>query len=335
MTKYNVYGIGNALVDTEFEVTDEFFTKHEVEKGLMTLVNDERQAYLIEQINSVRVKKQSGGSAANTVIATSQFGGTAFYSCKVADDEYGHFYLNDLKEAGVATNLDHTKLDAGNTGKCLVMVTPDADRTMNTYLGISSQLDPSVLDEEAIANAEYVYLEGYLVTTEDGVAAMRAAKTMAEAHGTKTSITLSDPSIVEFFKPKFNEVIGAGVDLLFCNEEEALKFTGTDNLFAAREKLKYAAKRFAITLGKNGVMIFDGDTFIDIESYPVEAIDTNGAGDMFAGAFLYAITHGHSLAQAGKFASLAASKVVTKFGPRLNKEHVEELTQRLADPVNL
>lgn len=335
MAKYNVYGIGNALVDTEFEVTDDFFREHEVEKGLMTLVNDERQAYLIDKINAAQVKKQSGGSAANTVIATSQFGGNSFYSCKVADDEYGHFYLNDLNDAGVDTNVDHNSLDSGTTGKCLVMVTPDADRTMNTYLGISSQLDPSVLNEKAIANSEYVYLEGYLVTTEDGVAAMKAAKTIAESHGTKTSITLSDPSIVEFFKPKFNDVIGAGVDLLFCNEEEALKFTDTDNLFEAREKLKYAAKKFAITLGKNGVMIFDGDTFIDIESFPVEAIDTNGAGDMFAGAFIYAITHGHSMAQAGKFASLAASKVVTKFGPRLSKSHIEELTQRLADPAKL
>ena len=335
MTKYDVYGIGNALVDTEFEVTDEFFNEHGVEKGLMTLVDDERQAYLIEQINAARVKKQCGGSAANTVIALKQFGGNSFYSCKVADDDYGHFYLNDLKENGVETNIAHDQLDAGNTGKCLVMVTPDADRTMNTYLGISSSLDTSVINEEAIAASTYIYLEGYLVTTEDGVAAMKETKALAEKHGTMTSITLSDPSIVEFFKPKFNEVIGSGVDLLFCNEEEALKFTGTDNLFVAREKLKYAAKKFAITLGKNGVMIFDGDTFIDIESFPVEAIDTNGAGDMFAGAFLYAITHGHSFAQAGKFASLAASKVVSKFGPRLNATQVGELNERLADPAKL
>lgn len=335
MAKYNVYGIGNALVDTEFEVTNDFFEEHEVEKGLMTLVNDERQAYLIDKISSERVKKQCGGSAANTVIALQQFGGNSFYSCKVADDDYGHFYLDDLKSSGVDTNLNHQKLDSGNTGKCLVMVTPDADRTMNTYLGISSQLDSSVLNEEAIANSEYLYLEGYLVTTEDGVAAMKKAKSLAEKHGTKTSITLSDPNIVEFFKDKFNDVIGSGVDFLFCNEEEALKFTGTDNLFVAREKLKFAAKKFAITLGKNGVMIFDGDTFIDIESFPVQAIDTNGAGDMFAGAFLYAITHGHSCGQAGKFASLAASKIVTKFGPRLNEQQIDELNERIANPAEL
>ena len=333
MSKYDVYGIGNALVDTEFEVEDTFFKQHNVEKGLMTLVDDSRQEYLIGLINSERVKKQSGGSAANTVIAVNQFGGSSYYSCKVANDDYGHFYMNDLRASGIHTNLNGHELPEGNTGKCLVMITPDADRTMNTFLGISSSLDASVLSEEALADSKFLYLEGYLVTSEQGVEAMLQAKAMAEKHGVMTSITLSDPSIVEFFKGNFKKVIGDGVDLLFCNEDEALKYTETNNLLEAREKLKYIAKRFAITLGKNGVMIFDGDTFIDIESFPVQAIDTNGAGDMFAGAFLYAITHGHSYAQAGKIASLAASKIVSKFGPRLNAGHAQEIMEHIAKPI--
>jgi len=325
MSKYDVYGIGNALVDTEFEVEDSFFIEHKVEKGLMTLVDDSRQEYLISVINSDRIKKQSGGSAANTVIAVNQFGGNSFYSCKVADDEYGRFYMNDLKESGIATNLNDNELPQGTTGKCLVMITPDADRTMNTFLGISTTLDLTVLDEASLAASEYLYLEGYLVTSDLGVEAMIEAKKMAEKHGVKTSITLSDPSIVDFFKSNFENVIGDGVDLLFCNEDEALKFTGTDNLLEAREKMKFIAKNFAITLGKNGATIFDGDTFIDIESFPVAAIDTNGAGDMFAGAFLYAITHGSSYAHAGKVASMASSKVVSVFGPRLSIAQVQEI----------
>jgi sugar/nucleoside kinase (ribokinase family) len=252
MSKYDVYGIGNALVDTEFEVEDTFFIEHKVEKGVMTLVDDARQEYLVNIINTERIKKQSGGSAANTVIAVNQFGGKSFYSCKVANDDYGKFYMNDLKSSGVDTNLNDDDLPNGTTGKCLVMVTPDADRTMNTFLGISSSLDSSVLVEEAIADSKYLYLEGYLVTSDQGVEAMLQAKSIAEKHGVKTSITLSDPAIVEFFKPNFEKVIGAGVDLLFCNEDEALKFTGTDNLIEAREKLKFVAKTFAITLGKNG-----------------------------------------------------------------------------------
>ena len=335
MAKYDVYGIGNALVDTEFEVDKAFFEKHKVEKGLMTLVDAERQAYLINQISAGRVKKQSGGSAANTVIALSQFGGSAFYSCKVANDEYGRFYMNDLEEAGVDSNLNQKNLPEGSTGKCLVRITPDADRTMNTYLGISSTLDSAVINEKSIEESQYIYLEGYLVTSPTGVEAMLKTKQIAEQHGVKTSLTLSDPSIVSFFKDNFEQVIGEGVDFLFCNEEEALTFTDTTNLLDAREKLKFVAKRFAITMGKNGVMIFDGDTFIDIESFPVEAIDTNGAGDMFAGAFLYALTHGHSCAQAGKIASLAASKIVSKFGPRLEQAEIDEILLKISNPSEI
>ena len=311
MKKYNVFGIGNALVDIEFEVEDHFFRAHGVEKGVMTLVDEARQSDLVKSINGEHVKKQGGGSAANTLIALSHFGGKGYYACKVANDEFGHFYMKDLHEVGLDSNLHPTILESGITGKCLVMVTPDADRTMNTFLGITSTLDISAVDEEAIKSSDFVYIEGYLVTSENGKEAMRHTKKLAEKHGVRTSLTLSDPAIVRAFRDGFNEVIGDGVDLLFCNEDEAMQFTETDNLLEAREKLKYIAKRFAITLGKNGAMIFDGDTFIDIESYNVEAIDSNGAGDMFAGAFLYGITSGHSCADAGKIAesSYCPSKV--------------------------
>ena len=331
MKKYNVYGIGNALVDIEFEVEESFFNANEIEKGVMTLVDEERQTKMVKAIDGERIKKQGGGSAANTMIGVSQFGGKGFYSCKVANDEYGKFYMKDLKEAGLDTNLNTANLDKGITGKCLVMVTPDADRTMNTFLGITATLDTSVIDEEAIKNSDFVYIEGYLITSDNGKEAMMQTKALAEKHGIKTSITLSDPAIVNFFKDGFEEVIGNGVDLLFCNEDEAMQYTGSDNLLEAREKLKFIAKRFAITLGKNGAMIFDGDTFIDIESYNVDAIDSNGAGDMFAGAFLYGITNGHSYADAGKIASLAASKVVSKFGPRLEDGQAKEILAHLVN----
>jgi sugar/nucleoside kinase (ribokinase family) len=331
MKKYNVYGIGNALVDMEFEVENSFFETNQIEKGVMTLVDEERQATLVNAIDGERVKKQGGGSAANTMIGLSQFGGTGYYACKVANDDYGHFYMKDLAEAGLASNLSGTRLESGITGKCLVMVTPDADRTMNTFLGITSNLDISAIDEEAIKQAEYVYIEGYLITSENGKEAMKLTKSLAEKHGVKTSITLSDPAIVNFFKPGFEEVIGEGVDFLFCNEEEAMKYTDTNNLLDAREELKSIAKKFAITLGKNGAMIFDGDTFIDIESYKVEAIDSNGAGDMFAGAFLFGITNGHSYAEAGKIASLASSKVVGKFGPRLESGQAKEILTKIIE----
>jgi sugar/nucleoside kinase (ribokinase family) len=143
------------------------------------------------------------------------------------------------------------------------------------------------------------------------------------------ALTFSDASMVKYFSKQMQEIVGASVDTLFCNEEEAMIFTGTDTLGAAREKLRQVARRFAITLGANGAMIFDGDTFIDIEPYPVRAIDTNGAGDMFAGAFLYGITHGHSYAQAGKLASLASSRVVTQWGPRLTPADAQRILSDL------
>ncbi len=327
--KYDVYGIGNALVDLEFKVNEQFLYDHKVEKGVMTLVDEDTQFRLINAINSEDTSRKSGGSAANSIIAVSQFGGKSFYSCKVANDEFGDFYLKDMKEAGVDTNLDGKEREDGITGKCLVMITLDAERTMNTYLGITTGMSVNQIDEYAIKDSQYLYLEGYLVTSNNGVEAMKFGKKIAEDNGVLTAITLSDPTIVQIFREQMIDVVGASVDLLFCNEEEAKVFTGKDNLEEARQALKRDARRFVITQGKNGAMIYDGDTFIDVEPYPVKAIDTNGAGDMFAGAFLYGITHGHTYAGSGKLASLASSKVVSQYGPRLQWHEAQAIHQEL------
>lgn len=323
--QYDVYGIGNALVDIVTEVDSDFFLKNGIEKGVMTLVDEKRQHQLMQVIDMKKSKMSCGGSAANTIIGVSQFGGKGFYSCLVAKDDLGKFFLMDLKRNDVDTNLTHDTSPQGITGKVLVMTTPDAERTMNTFLGISSNLAPQHLNESALLNSKYVYLEGYLVTSPTGLDAMKAAKKIAERGNVKTAMTFSDPSMVKYFSVQMAEVIGASVDLLFCNEEEAVIFTGTADLSAAREKLKEVARHFVITLGANGALIYDGDTFINIEPYQVRALDTNGAGDMFAGAFLFGITHGHSYAEAGKLASLASSRVVTQFGPRLEPSQAQKV----------
>jgi sugar/nucleoside kinase (ribokinase family) len=172
-------------------------------------------------------------------------------------------------------------------------------------------------------------MEGYLVTSPNGIEAMSFAKKTAQNAGTKVALTFSDPAMVKYFKSGFDNVIGSSVDLLFANEEEAMLYTGKNNLMEAREELKKAATHFVITMGKNGAMIFDGDTFIDIEPYPTTAIDSNGAGDMFAGAFMYAITNGHNYASAGKLASMASSKIVSQFGPRLEWHEAKSILARL------
>lgn len=327
--KYDVYGIGNALVDIVTEVTEDFIKEHKVEKGVMTLVEEERQNELLKAMNITEEQMQGGGSAANTLVAVSQFGGKGFYSCKVANDFEGAFFLKDLKTNGLDTFLTLETAPEGTTGKVLVMTTPDAERTMNTYLGITSDFSINEVHDYALKDSKYLYLEGYLVTSETGLAAMRKAKKMAEENDVKVALTFSDPAMVKYFKDQMESVVGASVDLLFCNEEEAMLFTGKDNIKDAREELKKSAKKFAITQGKNGAIIYDGDTFIDIEPYSVKAVDTNGAGDMFSGAFLYAITNGHSFADAGKLASLASSKIVTKFGPRLDWHEAKEILNQL------
>ena len=290
----------------------------------MTLVDENRQHELINQLDAFEGNKASGGSAANTLIAVSSMGGSAYYSCKVADDELGHFYLHDLKSAGVDCNMDG-KHKGGITGKCLVMVTPDAERTMHTFLGVSSELSPYEVSEEAIRESGFCYLEGYLTTSETGKAANIAARKIAENYNIKTALTFSDPAVVEHFREGFTETIGSGIDLLFCNEAEALRYTEKNSIDDAINVIKTFSRTFAITLGAKGAVVFDGQSLIEITANPVKAVDTNGAGDLFAGAFMYGLTHGLSYQQAGKLASRAASQIVSQFGPRLKLAQYQAL----------
>ena len=324
MSKYDVYGLGNALVDMEFEISDQFLQDNAIDKGVMTLVDENQQHEIIEQLDAFEGNKASGGSAANTLIAVSSMGGSAYYSCKVADDDLGHFYLDDLKTAGVDCNMDG-KHKGGITGKCLVMVTPDAERTMHTFLGVSSELSPYEVSEEAIKNASFCYLEGYLTTSESGKAANIEARKIAEANNIKTSLTFSDPFVAEHFRDGFTETIGDGIDLLFCNEVEALSYTKKASIDEAIEVIKTFAKTFAITLGANGAAIYDGTSLIKIDAHAVKAVDSNGAGDLFAGAFMYGLTHGMTFEQAGNLASKASSQIVSQFGPRLRFEQYQAL----------
>ena len=318
MKKYKAYGIGAALVDTEIKVVDAELEEMNVEKGLMTLVDEERRNELLNHLagHLVKASHASGGSAGNSMIATAQFGGPTFMSCKVSDDEDGDIYISDLEAAGVDHCFNGSR-SPGTTGKCLVLITPDAERSMNTYLGISETLSTDELDAQAIADSEYVYLEGYLVTSPTGRAAAIKARELAEAAGVKTALSFSDPGMVEFFRDGIAEMIGERVNLIFCNEDEALGWAQTDNLDVAVERLKTTADSFVVTRGSKGALTYDGQTLTEIPPHKVMAVDTNGAGDMFAGAFLYAITRGEDFPTAGRFASLAAGKVVANYGPRL------------------
>lgn len=330
MSSYHIYGIGAALVDTEVQVSDKDLAIFDIPKGVMTLVDEDRQHELMDLLSGhlVHSRRASGGSAANTIIAASYFGGKNFYSCKVANDENGQFYIDDLRAAGVDYHHNGEPED-GITGKCLVMITPDAERTMNTYLGMSASLSESELHPDVVPKAQYIYVEGYLVSSPTGKAAAIQLRELAEQHGVKTSISLSDPAMVELFGDGLKDMIGKRVDLIFCNEQEAKGFTGSDSVETAAQGLKEYANTFAITRGARGALVYDGERLLDIDPHPVKAIDTNGAGDMFAGAFLYALTHGHSFEEAGKLASHASAHLVTQYGPRLPADQHHEIKQRV------
>jgi fructokinase len=326
--QYDIYAIGNALVDSEFEVEDSFFQENNIEKGMMTLVDQDQldalEKALTEQ-SEIRARN-CGGSAGNSLFALSYFGGSSFLSCKVANDAVGHFYSKQMNKDQVHTN-NNSSAQIGKTGRCMVMVSPDAERTMHTHLGVSDSIASGDLEFNAAKDAKYIYIEGYLVTSPSAREAVRDLREFAKKNNIKTAMTFSDPSMVEYFLNEINEVLSDGVDLLFCNEQELKIWAKEENLESGLEKLKMRTKQFAVTLGSKGAIIFDGSQLIEIDAHHVRTVDTNGAGDMFAGAMLYGITNGLSFKQAGNLASLASSEVVSQFGSRLPKERHLQLIE--------
>ena len=286
MKKYQIYGIGAALVDTEVVVSDEFLKQNQIEKGVMTHVDEPRQAELLNAFSADKhhLMKKSGGSACNTVIAAANFGSKTFFSSKVAAYDDGQHFVGDLADSGVSFHT--ASPEAGVTGKCLVMVTDDAERTMNTYLGASEQLTGREIDEAALLESEWLYIEGYLLTDDARAALIKEVVANAKESGVKVALSLSDPFVAQIFADNLRAVIGDGVDLVFCNKDEALAFTQTKTADEACGALKQSAKTFAVTDSAQGAIVFDGKDTVSVPGVPADAVDTNGAGDMFADAFL-------------------------------------------------
>ena len=327
MKKYQIYGIGAALVDTEVVVSDEFLENNGIEKGVMTLVDEPRQAELLNAFSADQhhLMKKSGGSACNTVIAAANFGAKTFFSGKVAPDDDGEHFVGDLADSGVA--FQAASPVAGVTGKCLVMVTDDAERTMNTYLGASEQLTGREIDEAALLESAWLYIEGYLLTDDARAALIKDVVTKAKESGVKVALSLSDPFVVQIFADNLRVVIGEGVDLVFCNKDEALAFTQAGALDQACDALKQSAKTFVVTDGAQGAIVFDGKDTVSVPGVPADAVDTNGAGDMFAGAFMYALIEGREFKWAAELANESAARVVAQFGPRLDAIEFDSIKQ--------
>jgi len=330
MSRYDVYALGNALVDIEYRVDPEDLARLGIDKGVMTLVDADHQNTLMGELAEREVNRSAGGSAANTVIAVSQFGGTGYYSCRIGDDELGELYARDLRANGVATNT-HERREPGDTGRCLVFVTPDADRTMHTYLGVTGNLGTDAVDADALRASAWFYIEGYLATAPSAREAVLHARDIAADAGVRTAISLSDPNIVEHFGEGLREFIGDGVDFIFANEAEVLRLCNTDDLDSALSTLRRFAPEYAITLGSRGALIRTDETVHEVPAPRVTPIDTLGAGDMFAGAFLHARGRGHGPVAAGRFASAAASRLITEYGPRFTPGVAREVVAALDD----
>ena len=317
MSHYDLYAIGNALVDSEYEVSDAQLKSMGVDKRHMTLIDTPRRAQLLEHVKALTPRQTGGGSAGNTVVALAQLGGKAFYSCKVAHDALGDFYVKDLPARGVDTNLNHTRASDGQTGSCLVLVTPDAERSMCTFLGVSAELDDAALHPKDIEKSKIYYMEGYLAASPTGLAAALKGRQIAREAGVALALTLSDVSMIQFCKAGLDAMLGDGVDYLFCNQEEAQVWCGSQDLNVVKETLKKLAKMVCLTRGPDGSEIITAQNSWHVPAEKVQAIDTNGAGDMFAGAFLYAITRGYSPEQAANLGNHAAAAVVSQHGNRL------------------
>lgn len=314
---YDVYGVGNALVDVQARVSESLLAKLEFTKGVMTLVDEATQSRVLGSLEGAAISRCAGGSAANTVSGVVDLGGTTAYAGKTGSDALGDFWLEDMRQLGVKTEVPQIP---GQTGTCVVLITEDAQRTMLTHLGLSSTLGPEDISEAEIKKAKYVYIEGYLFTGESTTAAALRAIELAKKNNVKVAFTISDPFLVGMHNDLFWKLIEGPVDLLFCNLEEARALTGeSDPVDCARQVHRHAAD-VALTFGANGSLLMSGGQVFPIEGVRVDAVDTTGAGDMYAAGVLYGITNGLSWSQAGHLASHAASRIVAQMGARLGRK---------------
>jgi sugar/nucleoside kinase (ribokinase family) len=309
----DVLGIGNALVDVLSHERDDFVERLALERGAMTLIDEERAHELYGAMGpGVEI---SGGSAANTIVGIAALGGAAAFIGKVRDDQLGEVFRHDLRSLGV--RFDNDLADEGpSTGRCLIVVTPDAQRTMNTYLGVSSFLGPDDVDADLVRAARIVYLEGYLFDRPEAKEAYWKASRLAHDAGRQVSLTLSDSFCVERHWSEWRELVHDEVDLLFANEAEicALYKCDFDDALQHVRKEVHAA---ALTRSAHGSVIVQGDDVHVVGAHPVsQLVDTTGAGDLYASGFLYGYTHGFDLAHCGRLGSLSAAEVISHLGAR-------------------
>ncbi len=321
--KLNVYAFGSALVDIQVQVEDEIFQELGVEKGNMYLTERSRQEQVLKRLLgagelslddiSRQLQTAAGGSAANTVYGIVQLGGTAGLCGAVADDVFGALYRRDMDASGVQFT---PRIGSGVSGTCVVLISSDAQRTMLTCLGVSSELAPDDIDVQMLENSAYIYLEGYLFDSDMATETMQRAISLAKSAGVKVAFTASDAFCIERHRDTFLKLINEDVDLLFANAQEAQALTDASDTDAALLKLSEVCAGVAVTDGGQGsILCLNGET-VQVAPHAVTALDTTGAGDSYAAGLLYGLTNGCSLERSGAIASLFSARVVSQMGPR-------------------
>jgi len=310
----DVIGIGNALVDVLSHADEDQVTRQGLVKGTMHLVDEARARTLYEAMGPG--VEMSGGSAANTVVGVASFGGRAHYVGKVRDDQLGEVFGHDLRATGVG--YDTPRATSGPpTGRCLILVTPDAQRTMSTFLGASVRLGPADVDRRLIARGKILYLEGYLFDPPEAQQAFRAAAAIAHEAGRKVALTLSDPFCVKRHRAAFLDLVEHHVDILFANELEICALYQVHDFDAALPHVRGHCELAALTRSAKGSVLVNGDRLHVVSAHPVQAVvDTTGAGDLYASGVLYGLAQGLDLPTCGRLGSLAAAEVIAHVGAR-------------------
>jgi adenosine kinase len=313
--RYDVLGIGNAIVDVIAPAEDDFLVAQGMHKGTMALIDEERAETIYQAMGPAT--ESSGGSAANTIVGVASFGGRAAFIGKVKDDELGRAFGHDIRAARVTFDTPPAS-DGPSTARCYIMVTPDGERTMNTFLGAAQDLHPSDIDEATIAAAAVVYLEGYLWDPPHAKEAFVKAAAIAHKAGRRVALTLSDAFCVDRYRPEFLELIRKGtVDIVFANEHELHSLYETADFNTAVKMLRSDAKLAVITRSEKGCVVVSRDAVEAVQAMPIErVVDVTGAGDLFAAGFLVGHSHGKDHRTAARLGALAAAEVIQHIGAR-------------------
>lgn len=312
--RYGVVGIGNAIVDIIARCDDAFLSNHGMEKGFMQLIDASRANDLYDAMGPA--SEQSGGSVANTCAGIASFGGKCAFAGRVASDQFGRVFAHDIRSIGVAYETPQS--DAGlPTARCFVLVTPDGERTMNTFLGASTELGPEDIDKDLVASSQITYLEGYLFDKPEAKAAFNEAAVTAREAGRKVALSLSDAFCVDRHREDFLNLVRGGVDILFANQNEITSLYELNSFEEAAGAVRAEAEIAVLTRSEEGSVIVSGNETIEIPAASVaKVVDLTGAGDLYAAGFLFGLTNGQDLESCGRLGALASSEIISHIGAR-------------------